>query len=832
MLRSMGRWMVSLCACASIAAAQEVDETFPLEEPVAPVRAYDMAVDETVAGGFVDPWYHNGSVMAAAQTVVADVRCNGTNLQLAALTLDDDGRDNLFIKVQQQGGVGRFTHVGFYHGNGTGGWPNMTGGPAFFALDAQFVSAKMTVIYNGAGSVTLRFTEIDGGGGVQQYARGGWADRGGTGQGFGGLAGIASIDNWGRAIGDVCDNFERPNGPLGSSWVVVTGSASIVDKTARASQGFTRYVGNCASDPQTVEADIRVVGSALQYGALMVDGNNNNNLFVKVQQQNGNGRFTHVGFYQGNNDTEGWGGMTGGPAFFTLDDQFVSAHMTVIHNGFGDVTLVLSNIDGGRGRQIYERGGWAPLDGTRAGFGGFSGTTIIDNWGAGGGLVCDNFNRRNGPLGGNWQTTDAEAAIVSLAARGGAPDNLRSRSWFVGECGSCADDTPPTVTMTAPAPESCACGVVQVTGTVADSDGDYDGDTLEYRRTDQPNWTLIGSNPNERSGVLYNWNTAGLPAGLYFLRLTANNACGLSNTAVTIVYIDREFSPIDLRAPQNGNIVAGTACFDGTVWDRCFDHYVVEYQPSGGGPFNPVDPNNPVYNSAVINDPLAQWNTSGRPDGNYNVRVTAEDICGNTDAESRVVTVDNTVPVADITAPGECACYEGVVQVTGTANDANLAGWSLSYTGGDAHNWVVIASGNSPVINGVLANWNTNGLRPCAYTLRLTVADKASINCSGDPHVREEYISLNVGNCGGQQCTGQESLRAKCTRTGKIKATASNGVPNQPVSFFLNDGQQKDTTFNSNGVAKASWNGNPPGQHAVRADLACGESLNKNPTCR
>ncbi|MEW6250784.1 MAG: hypothetical protein AB1716_09060, partial [Planctomycetota bacterium] len=120
------------------------------------------------------------------------------------------------------------------------------------------------------------------------------------------------------------------------------------------------------------------------------------------------------------------------------------------------------------------------------------------------------------------------------------------------------------------------------------------------------------------------------------------------------------------------------------------------------------------------------------------------------------IVVDNTAPIATLSGALTCASVSGVVQITGTATDANLAGWTLQYTGGDAHGWVTIASGNTPVNNGLLANWNTAGLRKCAYTLRLVVSDKAGVNCSGFPHTTEYYASVGVGwyIVGDMNCDG------------------------------------------------------------------------------
>jgi hypothetical protein len=79
-----------------------------------------------------------------------------------------------------------------------------------------------------------------------------------------------------------------------------------------------------------------------------------------------------------------------------------------------------------------------------------------------------------------------------------------------------------------------------------------------------------------------------------------------------------------------------------------------------------------------------------------------------------------------------------VVPISGIVADAHLSAWVLQYTGGDAHAWVTIASGNAP-INGLLANWNVASLPPCAYVLRLIATDAAVLNCNGALHNQSEY---------------------------------------------------------------------------------------------
>lgn len=324
------------------------------------------------------------------------------------------------------------------------------------------------------------------------------------------------------------------------------------------------------------------------------------------------------------------------------------------------------------------------------------------------------------------------------------------------------DETPPTADITAPAGspagiETCACGLVAVRGVACDEDGVYGHDTLEYRASGAATWTQVGSvtSPLCDEGTLYNWNTApaGITEGYYDLRLTVENRCELSATDVSTVYVDKHFSltGAEVRSPANGAVLGGDVCFDGTVWDRCFENYTVMAHPSAGGAFAAVDPAHPSYTATVINDPFAVWHTSGAvADGSYVTRVHAEDVCGNTAEVMRTVTIDNTAPTAVISTPSDCDYVEGVMQIRGTVSDANLEGWSLAYSGGDAVGWVTISAGNGSIgAGGLIGNWDTTLLRHCAYTLRLRVVDKAVLNCNGSSrHEKEDYISVNIGYAG------------------------------------------------------------------------------------
>lgn len=310
------------------------------------------------------------------------------------------------------------------------------------------------------------------------------------------------------------------------------------------------------------------------------------------------------------------------------------------------------------------------------------------------------------------------------------------------------DLTPPEVALQTP-PElnaGCTCHGAAINGWAYDPNGTFDNWTLEYRPIGSSSWTLIagGGEVLAPGGTLANWGV-GVPQGYYVVRLTGTNVCGRAASVERVVWLDDVFDSLS-AATTGGTVLGGGACIGGTAQDSfCFSQYTVDYRPVGSGAFLPVDPGNPVYTTPLINTTLATWDTTTLPDGGYELRVDGETDCGDGAALTFPVTVDNTPPTVLISSPGNCDMLTGVVQIVGTATDANLSAWSLSYTGGGVNGWVQLSSGVSPVVNGVLANWDVSGLPPCSYTLRLLASDAAALNCNGAIHHTSEYlVSVDV----------------------------------------------------------------------------------------
>ncbi|MFN7021053.1 MAG: hypothetical protein ACK4WH_06965 [Phycisphaerales bacterium] len=308
--------------------------------------------------------------------------------------------------------------------------------------------------------------------------------------------------------------------------------------------------------------------------------------------------------------------------------------------------------------------------------------------------------------------------------------------------------TPPSVTIASPSPQACVCpGLVPITGSIADSGSGVSSYELDFAPASGGAWTTVARGVGAASGILGAWNTLALSDEDYHLRLTARDGCGNSSTSIVTCRVDSAPDSVLLRSPQSGAVVGGTVVADGTIWDSCAaSQAAVHWAPVSPSPvWTPFDTLNPPW---IVNDPLGTWNTRTSVDGDYFIRATLITACGSGQYVMNTVAVDNTPPIALIASPVNCARFNrGTIQVRGTAADANLASWTLRYTGGPANGWVTIASGTSPVINGVLANWNTAALPWCPCTLSLTVTDRAVIEGNPNLHNTAEFQTTVAVGC-------------------------------------------------------------------------------------
>jgi hypothetical protein len=309
------------------------------------------------------------------------------------------------------------------------------------------------------------------------------------------------------------------------------------------------------------------------------------------------------------------------------------------------------------------------------------------------------------------------------------------------------DDTPPVADITSPPAAACVCSGDTFSGSAYDADGSIKNWVYERKALDAAAWTLVHMSTNEvLNGSLTVWNPSPSAAqGYYLHRLRVTNECGVESSDTTMYWLDREFDTVNLRSPPNNAILGGVVCIDGTVWDWCAGELAVEYRPPGILAYHPVDW---VADGWVATDALGHWNTASETitDGDYYLRIRGTDGCENTAQQEVKVSVDNHPPQTAITAPPPCACVSGVVEIRGTVNDPHFDEWTLWYAGGNVAEWQLIDASHVPVVNGLIATWDTRDLAPCSYTLRLVGQDRSIINCD-DPQQSEYLVSVEVGDC-------------------------------------------------------------------------------------
>lgn len=201
---------------------------------------------------------------------------------------------------------------------------------------------------------------------------------------------------------------------------------------------------------------------------------------------------------------------------------------------------------------------------------------------------------------------------------------------FIDDLSYDFDSTPPEATITEPEFLQCICGddLFSVRGTACDSDGAYGNDVLEYLPVNAPDgtpWTFIANAfaPLCGTGLLYPVDASTLPSGTLYLRLTVTNACGLTDTAVTTVRIDRSPPGINIQSPAPDSSICGVVEFCGAISDACPVNWSIKAVPLAGG--------DSILVAEGAGSPcgqLATWNTASVPAGDYEIDVTAVDSCG------------------------------------------------------------------------------------------------------------------------------------------------------------------------------------------------------------
>lgn len=196
----------------------------------------------------------------------------------------------------------------------------------------------------------------------------------------------------GSALAQWSDDFNRPDGPIGGDWTVVTGSWAISGNrgthTSTPSNEILQH--NLASLPyqQSVSSlDVFAPTTASQFSALLIGLGGTDAIMVKVQAQTSTGNFSHLGIYHRTSAT-GWGNFTGTTTLPNASTS-TSGFVALVNNTLNSISMTVSfpdadtvRVDLGGG-QVYTRTGVAALAGnfgTSFGIGAWGATATFDNW--------------------------------------------------------------------------------------------------------------------------------------------------------------------------------------------------------------------------------------------------------------------------------------------------------------------------------------------------------------------------------------------------------------------------------------------------------------------
>ncbi|MEO0423354.1 MAG: hypothetical protein AAF184_13515 [Pseudomonadota bacterium] len=224
----------------------------------------------------------------------------------------------------------------------------------------------------------------------------------------------------------------------------------------------TNYVALPSGGDQA-SAFVQNNGTSLQYtGVLLNVGAGVNNIFIKVQNQDGDDQFEQAGCYIGNN-INGFG-----LGFFALDEPFNSAQMTATRSG-SDVIVELTNVDqGSKADQTYVCSGAPAPEGESIGVHGFASLAQLDDFGDATG-VLDTFSF-SGPLSssGNWADLEPGMTANGSTASGGS----LARAIYTGDGGGGGDERTYCITF------DNFCDSISVVDGVGEWDWTCDGATF------------------------------------------------------------------------------------------------------------------------------------------------------------------------------------------------------------------------------------------------------------------------------------------------------------------------------------------------------------------
>ena len=377
----------------------------------------------------------------------------------------------------------------------------------------------------------------------------------------------------------------------------------------------------------------------------------------------------------------------------------------------------------------------------------------------------------------SWNTTSVtDGAHTLVAVARDAAGNTTTSAAVSVTVGN-VDNTPPSVSITAPADGANVSGIVLVTASASDD-----------RAVVGVQFILDGGIGREYTTAPYSfgWNTSTVTDGTHTFRAVARDAAGNTTTSspvtVTVDNVpnaDVTAPTVSVTSPANNASVSGTVTLTSTASDNV-GVAGVKFRVDGTD----------VGSEDTTSPYSVAWNTSAIANGTHTITAVARDAAGNTTTSASVsVTVANadvTAPTVSVTAPANNASVSGTVTLTATAADnVGVAGVKFRVDGTDV--------GSEDTTSPYSVAWNTSAIANGTHTITAVARDAAGNTTTS------ASVSVTVANADVTAPTVSVTApanNATVSGTVTLTATATDNVGVVGVKFRVNgtDVGSEDTT--------------------------------------
>ncbi|WBW96627.1 Ig-like domain-containing protein [Oceanirhabdus sp. W0125-5] len=296
---------------------------------------------------------------------------------------------------------------------------------------------------------------------------------------------------------------------------------------------------------------------------------------------------------------------------------------------------------------------------------------------------------------------------------------------------------PPTITVVAPNGGEIICPEgITITWEAENPDGGPLTYTVLYSPDGGVTFNLLATGLTVKS---FFWDTSGLPSGdNYVIKVIASDGIEESEDVSDEPFtIDNDPPTVSWISPLNGDFIRNTATLIAEAYDNVsVDSVVFSYSSDGGITF---------INIGTVTTPSEDkyalpFNTALLSDGQYILRVTANDECNNSDYSDINVIIDNTPPVVDILAPPDGSTVDGLVPLVISASDNECLAQVDLYIDGELVDTQILNNVDSVEY---VFEWNTEEYFEGEHTVKAVATD-----CAGLVSETENtYVVDNLPEC-------------------------------------------------------------------------------------